>query len=106
MSNKVYTDAEPLLKGYTNQPLEWYHGKYPFYAHPSPTIDNPSMIGQGTKVWHYSHVMDGAKIGRDCMLGQNTFVGAQATIGDRVRIQNNVSVYGGVTLEDDVFCGP
>lgn len=74
--------------------------------HPTATIDDGAEIGDGTKVWHYSHVMAGATIGRNCSLGQNAFVGAKVRIGDGCKIQNNVSVYEGVTLEDDVFCGP
>jgi UDP-2-acetamido-3-amino-2,3-dideoxy-glucuronate N-acetyltransferase len=74
--------------------------------HPTAVIDEGARIGEGTKVWHFSHVMPGARIGRDCVLGQNVFVGANVIIGDRVHIQNNVSVYEGVTLEDEVFCGP
>jgi UDP-2-acetamido-3-amino-2,3-dideoxy-glucuronate N-acetyltransferase len=74
--------------------------------HPTAVIDEGAIIGEGTKVWHFSHVMPGARIGRDCVLGQNVFVGANVVIGHRVHIQNNVSVYEGVTLEDEVFCGP
>ena len=74
--------------------------------HPSACIDAGSVIGEGTQVWHFSHVMSGARIGRDCTLGQNVFVAAGARIGNHVKIQNNVSVYDGVELEDEVFCGP
>ena len=77
-----------------------------FRAHPTATIDPGCTIGEGTSVWHYSHVMSGARIGRGCSLGQNVFVARDVTIGDNAKIQNNVSVYEGVTLEDDVFCGP
>lgn len=69
-------------------------------------IDPGAKIGTGTKIWHFTHVMDGALIGADCSLGQNVFVASDVTIGDHVRIQNNVSIYSGVTLEDEVFCGP
>jgi UDP-2-acetamido-3-amino-2,3-dideoxy-glucuronate N-acetyltransferase len=75
-------------------------------AHPSATIDEPCEIGEGTKIWHYCHVMSGARIGRGCVLGQNVFVAAGAVVGDRVRVQNNVSIYDGVVVEDDVFLGP
>jgi UDP-2-acetamido-3-amino-2,3-dideoxy-glucuronate N-acetyltransferase len=78
----------------------------PFRAHPTATIDPGCTIGDGTLIWHYSHVMPGAIIGRGCSLGQNVFVARDVTIGDNARIQNNVSIYEGVTLEDDVFCGP
>jgi UDP-2-acetamido-3-amino-2,3-dideoxy-glucuronate N-acetyltransferase len=64
------------------------------------------VLGAGTRVWHFSHVCGGARIGAGCSLGQNVFVGNDVQIGDRVKIQNNVSVYDAVTLEDDVFCGP
>ncbi|MEP7058609.1 MAG: acyltransferase [Caldimonas sp.] len=74
--------------------------------HASAIVDDGALIGAGTSVWHFSHVCGGARIGASCSLGQGVYVGAQAVIGDRVRIQNNVSVYEGVTLEDDVFCGP
>ena len=77
-----------------------------YFAHESAYIDEDVRIGSGTRIWHFCHVMPGAKIGRDCTLGQNTFVGRGVMIGDRCKIQNNVSVYEGVTLEDEVFCGP
>jgi len=74
--------------------------------HSTAIVDEGTEIGEGTRIWHFCHVMAGAKMGRDCVLGQNGFVAATAVIGDRCRIQNNVSVYDGVTLEDDVFLGP
>ena len=77
-----------------------------FFAHATATIDEGCAIGDGSSVWHYSHVMPGARIGRGCSLGQNVYVGRDVVIGDNVKIQNNVSVYEGVVLEDDVFCGP
>lgn len=77
-----------------------------FFAHESAYVDQPCEIGAGTKIWHFCHVMAGAKIGRDCVLGQNVMVAAGVTIGDRVKIQNNVSLYTGVTVEDEVFVGP
>ena len=77
-----------------------------FYAHPSAIIDEPCTIGEGTKIWHFSHVMKGAAIGHHCILGQNVHIANDVTIGNNVKIQNNVSVYTGVELEDDVFCGP
>lgn len=77
-----------------------------YYAHESAVVDEPAEIGDGTKIWHFCHVMKNARIGKDCTLGQNVFVGEGVVIGDNVKIQNNVSVYAGVELEDDVFCGP
>lgn len=76
------------------------------FVHDTAVVDMPCQIGEGTKIWHFSHIMSGAVIGKECSLGQNVFVGKRARIGDRVRIQNNVSVYDDVQLEDDVFCGP
>lgn len=77
-----------------------------YFVHPSSVIDEGAVIGEGTRIWHFCHVMGGARIGRDCVVGQNVFIGADVVVGDRVRIQNNVSLYTGVTLEDDVFVGP
>jgi len=77
-----------------------------YFAHETAVIDQPCEIGEGTKIWHFTHIMSGAKIGKNCVIGQNCFIGARAVIGDRVKIQNNVSVYDLVTLEDFVFVGP
>jgi UDP-2-acetamido-3-amino-2,3-dideoxy-glucuronate N-acetyltransferase len=74
--------------------------------HESALIDESALLGPGTRVWHFCHVMAGARIGADSMLGQGCFVGRDVSIGDRVRIQNNVSVFEGVAIEDDVFVGP
>ncbi len=75
-------------------------------VHASAIVDDGAIIGADTRVWHFSHVCGGARIGARCSLGQNVFVGNDVQIGDRVKIQNNVSVYDAVTIEDDVFCGP
>jgi UDP-2-acetamido-3-amino-2,3-dideoxy-glucuronate N-acetyltransferase len=77
-----------------------------YQYHKSSYIDDGAQIGEGTKIWHFSHVMSGAKIGSRCSLGQNVCVGGGAVIGNGVKIQNNVSVYDAVYIEDDVFCGP
>jgi UDP-2-acetamido-3-amino-2,3-dideoxy-glucuronate N-acetyltransferase len=77
-----------------------------YFIHPSSIIDEPCTIGVGTKIWHFCHIMSGARIGQNCRLGQNVMVANNVIIGDNVKIQNNVSVYEGVVLEDDVFCGP
>jgi UDP-2-acetamido-3-amino-2,3-dideoxy-glucuronate N-acetyltransferase len=74
--------------------------------HESCYIDPPCTIGEGTQIWHFSHVMKDASIGQNCRIGQNVVVSPNVSIGNNVKIQNNVSVYTGVTLEDDVFCGP
>jgi UDP-2-acetamido-3-amino-2,3-dideoxy-glucuronate N-acetyltransferase len=76
------------------------------FVHDSAYVDEPCQIGEGTAVWHFSHVLAGTRIGRHCTLGQNVMVGPDVTVGDGCKIQNNVSVYRGVTLEDEVFCGP
>lgn len=78
----------------------------PYFAHPSSYIDDDVEIGEGTKVWHFSHIQSGARIGAGCSLGQNVNVGNNVIIGNHVKIQNNVSIYEGVELEDYVFCGP
>ena len=78
----------------------------PYFAHESAVVDDGAIIGAGTRIWHFSHVSSGARIGKDCVLGQNVYVAPTVVIGDGVKIQNNVSLYEGVTLEDDVFCGP
>jgi UDP-2-acetamido-3-amino-2,3-dideoxy-glucuronate N-acetyltransferase len=78
----------------------------PFFAHESSYIDDGCVIGDGTKIWHFCHIMAGARIGRGCNIGQNVVISPDVVIGSNVKIQNNVSVYTGVVLEDDVFCGP
>ena len=74
--------------------------------HETAIVDAGASIGPGTRIWHWTHVCQGARIGEKCSLGQNVFVGNRVVIGNNVKIQNNVSVYDNVTLEDDVFCGP
>jgi UDP-2-acetamido-3-amino-2,3-dideoxy-glucuronate N-acetyltransferase len=78
----------------------------PCFIHAAACVDDPSVLGPGTQVWHFCHVMPGARIGAGCRLGQNVFVASGVVIGDNVKIQNNVSLYSGCHLEDDVFCGP
>jgi UDP-2-acetamido-3-amino-2,3-dideoxy-glucuronate N-acetyltransferase len=77
-----------------------------YFAHESSYIDEPCQIGEGTRIWHFSHVMKNCRIGEKCNIGQNVVVSPDVVIGNNVKIQNNVSVYTGVILEDDVFCGP
>ncbi len=76
------------------------------FVHESSYVDDGAEVGEGTKIWHFCHVMSGSRIGKRCNLGQNVVVSPGVTIGDNVKIQNNVSLYTGVILEDDVFCGP
>jgi UDP-2-acetamido-3-amino-2,3-dideoxy-glucuronate N-acetyltransferase len=75
-------------------------------VHESSYVDEGAEVGEGTSIWHFCHISNGAVLGRKCKLGQNVFVAGNTRIGDNVKIQNNVSIYAGVTLEDDVFCGP
>ena len=77
-----------------------------YFVHESSYIDEPSTIGEGTKIWHFSHICAHAVLGPNCNLGQNVMVGPNVSVGDGCRIQNNVSVYEGVELEESVFCGP
>lgn len=77
-----------------------------YIIHDTAIVDQGAQIGKNTRVWHWTHICSGAKIGESCSLGQNVFVGNNVVIGNNVKIQNNVSVYDNVTLEDDVFCGP
>ncbi|SFH69266.1 acyltransferase [Planctomicrobium piriforme] len=78
----------------------------PAYIHPSSYVDDGVELGAGTRIWHFSHILKGVKIGDRCNIGQNVVIGPDVEIGSGVKIQNNVSVYRGVTLEDEVFCGP
>lgn len=75
-------------------------------VHPTAIVDEGAQIGEGTRVWHWVHICGGARIGKQCSLRQNVFVGNDVLIGNNVKIQNNVSIYDAITLEDDVFCGP
>jgi UDP-2-acetamido-3-amino-2,3-dideoxy-glucuronate N-acetyltransferase len=93
------SDAKPAPKGESSDRPD-------SQVHESAYIDDDVEIGAGTRIWHFSHVMPGSRIGEDCRIGQNVVIGPRATVGNNVKIQNNVSVYEGVTLEDDVFCGP
>jgi UDP-2-acetamido-3-amino-2,3-dideoxy-glucuronate N-acetyltransferase len=81
-------------------------GARAYFAHESAVIDEDVEIGEGTSIWHVSHILKGSRIGKNCKIGQNVVVGPNVIVGDGVKIQNNVSVYEGVTLEDYVFCGP
>lgn len=77
-----------------------------FFAHETAVIDNGCEVGNGTKIWHFSHIMSNCKIGEDCNIGQNVVVSPEVVLGKNVKIQNNVSIYTGVTCDDDVFLGP
>jgi UDP-2-acetamido-3-amino-2,3-dideoxy-glucuronate N-acetyltransferase len=77
-----------------------------FFAHPTAVIDEGCEIGEGVKIWHFSHLMTGCKIGEGCNIGQNVFIASNVVLGKNVKVQNNVSIYEGVICEDDVFLGP
>jgi len=77
-----------------------------YFKHKTAIVDFECQIGDGTKIWHFSHVMKNSKIGENCTIGQNVVVAPYVTLGDNVKVQNNVSIYTGVTCEDDVFLGP
>ena len=81
-------------------------GNEDVFVHESAYVDEACQIGSGTRIWHFSHIRAGSRLGRNCVIGQNVMVGPDVAIGDGCRVQNNVSVYQGVTLEDEVFCGP
>ena len=81
-------------------------GSSGWFAHETACVDQPCEIGEGTRIWHFCHVMRDVRIGAGCSLGQNVFVASGVTIGNNVKIQNNVSLYTGVVVEDDVFLGP
>lgn len=76
------------------------------FVHESAYVDDGVELGEGTKVWHFSHILPGSRIGRECSIGQNVMIGPDVSVGDQCKVQNNVSLYKGVRLEDGVFCGP
>ena len=80
--------------------------KAEYFIHETSCIDQPCVIGSGTKVWHFSHIMKNVKIGTGCNIGQNVFIAEGVIVGNNVKIQNNVSLYAGLEIEDDVFLGP
>jgi len=77
-----------------------------FFVHETAVIDDGCVIGKGTKIWHFSHLMSGCKLGNNCNIGQNVLISPQVVLGNNVKVQNNVSLYTGVICEDDVFLGP
>ena len=77
-----------------------------YFSHETAIIDKGCIIGDGSKIWHFSHLMEGAKIGENCNIGQNVFIANDVVLGNNVKVQNNVSLYSGVQCEDDVFLGP
>lgn len=102
---KVLARAQAAIEG-RPEPVEKPAMAPGVFVHDSAVVDAGVIIGAGSKIWHFSHVLGQVSIGKGCVVGQNVTIGPHVTIGDGVKIQNNVSVYKGVTLEDDVFCGP
>ena len=106
------TSLRPSLsKGYSKSPSirpEFAEGAQlkKYFAHESSFIDEDVKIGEGTKIWHFSHILKGSKTVNRCIIGQNVMIGPEVKIGDKCKLQNNVSVYTGVILEEGVFCGP
>jgi acetyltransferase-like isoleucine patch superfamily enzyme len=102
---KVLSRAQDSLskQDATDQPRNALHH---VFVHESSYVDEGVSIGPGTKVWHFSHILNGSRIGAGCVIGQNVSIGPDVQIGDRCKLQNNVSVFTGVTLENGVFCGP
>ncbi|MEO1253392.1 MAG: acyltransferase [Bacteroidota bacterium] len=80
--------------------------KEEYFVHESSYVDDPCEIGKGTKIWHFSHIMENCKIGENCNIGQNVVVSPEVTLGNNCKVQNNVSIYTGVVCEEDVFLGP
>ena len=81
-------------------------GEQEYFAHETAVIDEGCQIGKGSRIWHFSHIMSGARLGENCNLGQNVLVSSDCVLGNNVKVQNNVSIYTGVICEDDVFLGP
>lgn len=77
-----------------------------FFAHPTAIIDDGCVVGEGTKIWHFSHLMKGCRLGNNCNIGQNVVISPAVVLGNNVKVQNNVSIYTGVLCDDDVFLGP
>ncbi|MCK4530707.1 MAG: N-acetyltransferase [Candidatus Marinimicrobia bacterium] len=77
-----------------------------YFVHDTARVDEGALIGAGTKIWHFSHIMPGAVVGERCSIGQNVNIGSKAVVGNGVKVQNNVSIYDSIVIEDDVFCGP
>jgi UDP-2-acetamido-3-amino-2,3-dideoxy-glucuronate N-acetyltransferase len=103
---EVLSASEESLKENGRAIMPRREKQNPYFVHPSSYIDKDVEIGEGTNIWHFSHILSNTRIGKNCVISQNVMIGPDVTIGDNVKIQNNVSVYKGVTLESDVFCGP
>ena len=96
---------ESMKKGGETISFERSDNEKEYFVHPSAIVEEEANIGKNTRIWHFTHVMKGAKIGKNCIIVQNVYIDKKAVVGNGVKIQNNVSVYNDVILEDDVFCG-
>ena len=108
---KVLEKAEKALAGISSRDATIKTGNFPnpatkYFVHESSYVDDDVEIGEGTKIWHFSHILKGSRIGKNCKIGQNVVIGPNVKVGNGCKIQNNVSIYEGVQLEDNVFCGP
>jgi UDP-2-acetamido-3-amino-2,3-dideoxy-glucuronate N-acetyltransferase len=103
---KVLKVLEAAEQAFLSKPLINRSFQDKYFIHHTSFVDDGVDIGEGSQVWHFSHILKGSKIGKDCRIGQNVVIGPNASIGNNCKIQNNVSIYEGVTLEDSVFCGP
>ena len=104
---RVLNACQKSLEGHKAVPVyAQFPAKRPYLVHPTAIVDEPSQIGAGTKIWHFSHISKGAKIGKLCIFGQNCHIAENVIIGNNVKVQNNVSIYSGAVIEDDVFLGP
>jgi len=103
---KIINEAEKKLSSHHEfiKYQQEQHSNY--FMHSSSYVDNNVIIGEGTKIWHFSHILENTTIGKNCIIGQNVAIGPDVTIGNNCKIQNNVSIFKGVTIDDDVFCGP
>lgn len=104
--NVLSAATESLIKEGSIVNLPLGSKTFKTYIHPTAVVDHGSIVGAGTKVWHFSHIMSGAKLGERCNIGQNVFIGGKALLGKNVKVQNNVSIYDSVNIADDVFLGP
>jgi UDP-2-acetamido-3-amino-2,3-dideoxy-glucuronate N-acetyltransferase len=98
--------TSPSIKSVADSSLVTRDSSLNYFAHPTAIIDEGCEIGKDTKIWHFTHILSGSKIGEHCNIGQNVVIGPDVTVGNACKIQNNVSIYKGVTLEEGVFCGP
>ena len=103
---KAHREERPGTAGDSISPHATKDALAGIFVHEKAVVDEEVTIGTGTRIWHFSHILPGTRIGERCNIGQNVVIGPEVTIGNRCKIQNNVSVYKGVTLEDGVFCGP